>query len=240
MNDDWNGAARQGFDWGAPRAAGRSARPGLPWRPGSLPEGAVRLLLVTEDQTLAAALLARLQSCGHEARWQREWPAPEPAAGGDHEMLAIDGALWRAAEATGFSAVGESVPTMLLEEAGTSTLGSAARLEALVESVLAWAERTALGAAQRLMGGELLVDIERQFIQLNGASVELTPLEWQVITLLVRRPDRVVSRQEIAQLIGGDAAASDNAVAVHLYNLRRKFGRHAIETIRGRGFRLRP
>ena len=61
MNDDWNGAARQGFDWGAPRAAGRSARPGLPWRPGSLPEGAVRLLLVTEDQTLAAALLARLR-----------------------------------------------------------------------------------------------------------------------------------------------------------------------------------
>ncbi|MBS0443985.1 MAG: winged helix-turn-helix domain-containing protein, partial [Proteobacteria bacterium] len=33
--------------------------------------------------------------------------------------------------------------------------------------------------------------------------------------------------------------ASDNAVAVHLYNLRRKLGRHAIETIRGRGFRLK-
>ncbi len=238
MNDDWNGAARQGFEWGVPRAAGRSARPGLPRRPGSLPEGAVRLLLVTEDETLAAALMARLQSCGHDARWQREWPAPAP--GSDHEILAIDGALWRAAEATGFSGGGESVPTMLLEEPGLSPAGSAARLEALVESVLAWAERTALGAAQRLMGGELLVDLDRPFIQLNGAAVELTPLEWQVITLLVRRPDRVVSRQEIAQLIGGDATASDNAVAVHLYNLRRKLGRHAIETIRGRGFRLRP
>ncbi len=106
--------------------------------------------------------------------------------------------------------------------------------------MLAWAERATPRAGRRLMGGELLVDVDRQFIQLNGVTVELTPFEWQVIRLLANRPDRVVSRAEIAQLIGGDASASDNAVAVHLYNLRRKLGRHAIETIRGRGFRLRP
>lgn len=238
MNDDLNGAARQGFEWAVPRTAGRSARPGLPWRPGSLPEGAVRLLLVTEDETLAAALLARLQAAGHAVSWQRQFPAT--AADRGHELLAIDGALWRAAEATGFGGSGPTMPTMLLDEPARAAAGSPAELEARVESVLAWAERTALGAALRLMGGELLLDLERQFIQLNGAAVELTPLEWQVIALLARRPDRVVSRPEIAQLIGGDATASDNAVAVHLYNLRRKLGRHAIETIRGRGFRLQP
>lgn len=237
MNDDWNGAARQGFEWAVPRAAGRSARPGLPPRPGSLPEGAVRLLLVTEDDTLAAALLARLQMAGHAVSWQRQW-APAPLDQ-EHELLAIDGALWRAAEATGFGGSGPTMPTMLLDDAQRDA-GSPGGLDALVESVLAWAERTALGPALRLMGGELLLDLERQLIQLNGAAVELTPLEWQVITLLARRPDRVVSRPEIAQLIGGQATASDNAVAVHLYNLRRKLGRHAIETIRGRGFRLRP
>jgi DNA-binding response OmpR family regulator len=238
MNDDWNGAARQGFKWGVARAARRNARPAPPGTPGELPEGGVRLLLVTEDEPLAAAVVSRLQAAGHAVQWRRQLPPESPCL--DHELLAIDGALWRAAEATGFSGTGPSLPTMLLDGPAPVAGGSAAAIDDLVESVLSWAERTAVGTRQRLMGGELLVDIDRQFIQLNGVAVELTPLEWQVITLLARRADRIVSRAEIAQLIGGDAAASDNAVAVHLYNLRRKLGRHAIETIRGRGFRLRP
>lgn len=197
----------------------------------------MRLLLVTEDETLAASLLARLQSAGHAAQWQRQ--VPWSTLDSDHDLLAIDGALWRTAEAAGLGGEGTSVPMILLDEPVSPERGARAGIEAMVERVLAWAERTALGTAQRLMGGELLVDIERQFIQVNGVTVELTPFEWQVITLLARRPDRVVSRPEIAQLIGGETTASDNAVAVHLYNLRRKLGRHAIETIRGRGFRLR-
>jgi DNA-binding response OmpR family regulator len=81
----------------------------------------------------------------------------------------------------------------------------------------------------------------RQAVRLSGVAVELTPLEWQVIALLSNHADRAVPRAELARLIGGGGIeASDNAVAVHLYNLRRKLGRHAIETIRGRGFRLKP
>lgn len=239
MNDDWNTPARHGFGWGVPLAAGRSARPALPFRPAGHPESGVRFLLVTDDEALAATLQLRLHRAGHAAHWQRQLPAS--ALAGDHEALVVDGALWRAAQAAGAADTVASLPMLLLDEPEQQPgTGLAARLEAVADRVLAWAERATPRAGRRLMGGELLVDVDRQFIQLNGVTVELTPFEWQVIRLLANRPDRVVSRAEIAQLIGGDASASDNAVAVHLYNLRRKLGRHAIETIRGRGFRLRP
>ena len=89
------------------------------------------------------------------------------------------------------------------------------------------------------MDSELSIDMARGQVSLDGEAVELTPLEWRVIARLASEAGRAVTRAEIAQLIGGETGeASDNAVAVHLYNLRRKLGRQAIQTIRGRGFRL--
>ena len=90
------------------------------------------------------------------------------------------------------------------------------------------------------MDGEISIDTEQQCVQRAGRPVPLTAAEWRVVTLLANATGHAVPRAEIARLIGGDGGeASDNAVAVHMYNLRRKLGRHAIETIRGRGFRLR-
>ncbi len=85
-----------------------------------------------------------------------------------------------------------------------------------------------------------MLDAERPLALVHGKPVELTPLEWRVARRLAEEAGRAVTRAEIARLIGGEGGdASDNAVAVHLYNLRRKLGRDTIETIRGRGFRLR-
>jgi two-component system, OmpR family, response regulator len=90
------------------------------------------------------------------------------------------------------------------------------------------------------MDGEISIDTERQCVQRAGRPVALTAAEWRVVAVLANGTGHAVPRAEIARILGGDSGdASDNAVAVHLYNLRRKLGRHAIETIRGRGFRLR-
>lgn len=91
------------------------------------------------------------------------------------------------------------------------------------------------------MDGEISIDTERQCVRREGRDVALTPAEWRVVALLSDGQGHAVPRALIARTIAGeDGEASDNAVAVHLYNLRRKLGRHTIETIRGRGFRLRP
>lgn len=85
-----------------------------------------------------------------------------------------------------------------------------------------------------------MLDMANAQVRVGDRLVALTPMEWRVVHRLAGEAGRAVARAEIARLIGGDGGeASDNAVAVHLYNLRRKLGRHAIETIRGRGFRLK-
>lgn len=90
------------------------------------------------------------------------------------------------------------------------------------------------------MDDAFTLDAAQQLACIDGRPVELTPLEWRLVQRLALEAGRAVGRAELAELIGGEAgAASDNAVAVHLYNLRRKLGRGAIETIRGRGFRLK-
>lgn len=91
------------------------------------------------------------------------------------------------------------------------------------------------------MDGDISIDTEGQCVRREGRKVALTPAEWRVVALLCGGQGRAVPRSAIARSIAGDTGeATDNAVAVHLYNLRRKLGRHTIETIRGRGFRLRP
>ena len=90
------------------------------------------------------------------------------------------------------------------------------------------------------MDAALTLDADRPLALVRGRAVDLTPLEWRVARRLAEAAGHAVTRAEIARLIGGDGGdASDNAVAVHLYNLRRKLGRDAIETIRGLGFRLK-
>lgn len=91
------------------------------------------------------------------------------------------------------------------------------------------------------MDGELCIDTEHQCVRRAGRPVALTAAEWRVVAALADGRGHAVPRMELARILGGESGdASDNAVAVHLYNLRRKLGRHTIETIRGRGFRLRP
>lgn len=87
--------------------------------------------------------------------------------------------------------------------------------------------------------GDLAIDLRRGSVSRAGRPVPLTPLEWRILEALARRQGQTLSRAEIAAACDGHAVdPTDNAIGVHLYNIRRKLGRHTIETIRGRGFRL--
>ena len=181
MDNDWTGTTQPGFAGGVAPPIGRVARRVVACLPPRRPENRVRILLLTNDETLSSAVQSWLLSAGHECRSLRQPPSATDVAWQPDAML-VDGSL-------------------------------------------------GLGAT---------VDALERLRQSGSHRPELTPTEWQVIALLAAEPQRAVPRALVAQLIGDGREASANAVAVHLYNLRRKLGRHAIETIRGRGFRLRP
>ena len=91
--------------------------------------------------------------------------------------------------------------------------------------------------------GDLRVDPASRRVWRGGTEVRLTTREFDVLEFLVRRAGQVLSKSEIiAGVWEFDFDGDPNIVEVYVGHLRRKvdrpFGRTAIETVRGAGYRL--
>jgi len=113
-----------------------------------------------------------------------------------------------------------------------------ARLRALVRR--GQPERPAL-----LEAGDLRLDPATQRVWRGRTEISLSPKELALLELLLRRPGEVISRYELlGHAWDMNYDNRSNVVTVHIRRLREKidrpFGRSAIETVRGGGYRLRP
>jgi two-component system, OmpR family, KDP operon response regulator KdpE len=93
---------------------------------------------------------------------------------------------------------------------------------------------------------EFTVDLARKVVTRAGADVRLTPTEWQLLEVLVRNADRLVTqRQLLAEVWGPGYQNEANYLRVYVANLRRKLEpdpsvpRYLL-TEQGMGYRFRP
>lgn len=71
----------------------------------------------------------------------------------------------------------------------------------------------------------------------EGRPVELSRCEFDLLSLLLKRADRVITRRLLEdQVLPGGAQNGSNALEVHVSNLRRKIGPGYIRTVRGIGY----
>jgi two-component system OmpR family response regulator len=111
-----------------------------------------------------------------------------------------------------------------------------ARLRALVRR----------GAPERpvvLAAGDLTLDPARRRVRRGDDDISLTPREFGLLAFLMRHRGDVVTKAEILDGVWDPAFTGDpNVVEVYVRYLRQKidvpFGRHAVETVRGVGYRL--
>ena len=88
------------------------------------------------------------------------------------------------------------------------------------------------------------VDAERMQIRYYGRALELSRYEYGVLKLLVQRPGRVFTRDELLRLVWDDASDSfDRTVDAHVKTLRAKLKAvkpdlEPIRTLRGTGYAL--
>lgn len=69
----------------------------------------------------------------------------------------------------------------------------------------------------------IAVDPERHEVRCDGAAVECTPAEFEILLAMVSEPERVFSRRQLLECTRGtDRASTERAVDVHIMNLRRK------------------
>jgi two-component system, OmpR family, response regulator len=94
-----------------------------------------------------------------------------------------------------------------------------------------------------LESGDLRLDPATRTVQRGDVAVEMTSRETALLEFLLRRQGHVLSKQTILDNVWNDEFEGDpNIVEVYIRRLRNKldrpFGRAAIETIRGAGYRL--
>ena len=107
---------------------------------------------------------------------------------------------------------------------------------ARVEAILRRADGT---RASLRSFGALRINPEARTAEVDGVPVPLTPREWAILERLSRRPELVVSRQELEEAIYGFGdEVESNAIEAHVSRLRAKLGRPSIETVRGFGYRM--
>ncbi|PSU50185.1 two-component system response regulator BasR [Photobacterium frigidiphilum] len=85
--------------------------------------------------------------------------------------------------------------------------------------------------------GDLSISLKTNDVHYQGNPVKLTKNEFKILATLVTQSGRVLSKESLQQVLHGwDDLASDNAIEVHIHNLRKKIGGQLIKNIRGVGY----
>ncbi|MCI2062643.1 MAG: response regulator transcription factor [Eubacteriaceae bacterium] len=99
------------------------------------------------------------------------------------------------------------------------------------------------GTDEVFSAGGLTINYDRHEITLDGRQIDLTYKEFELLGFLAKNRGHVFTRDELLDKVWGiDYAGETRTVDVHVRYLRKKLGdddEKFIETIRGKGYRLR-
>ncbi|MDQ0420182.1 DNA-binding response OmpR family regulator [Peteryoungia aggregata LMG 23059] len=216
----------------------------------------MRILLAEDDQTIADHTRGKLEMEGfvveHRATGPDVWAEGET---GDYAAIILDLGLpgmdglsilkrWRAS--------GVETPILVLTARGSwmervdgfdagadDYLPKPFRSEELIARLKALLRRAGGRAKTRASAGGFVLDEVARRITYDDRPIDLTPLEFRLLALLIAEPDRVFDPLEIArQVQGRDDDAGKNAVEAMIARIRRKTHATAIETRRGFGYTI--
>lgn len=118
-------------------------------------------------------------------------------------------------------------------------------LVARVRALLRRSGGVADAPSDRLVFGELAIDLVRKDVRLGGEELQLSPTEYGLLEVFVQDPGRVWNRDELLDRVWGEDFVGDpRVVDVYVRYLREKLGEDAanprwLQTVRGMGYRWR-
>jgi two-component system OmpR family response regulator len=220
----------------------------------------MRLLVVEDEVRLARALQKGLRSEGFAVDLSHDGAAGlESARSGNYDAIVLDVMLPRLSGYEVVRALRRDrnwVPVLMLsakdgeyDEADGLDVGADDYLTKPFSYVVLVARLRALlrrGAPQRpavLAAGDLVLDPAAKQVARGDTPISLTAREFSLLEYLMRRAGEVVSRFDLLEHVWDAYGASEaNVVEVYVGYLRRKidtpFGRAAVTTVRGVGYRL--
>jgi len=220
----------------------------------------MRLLVVEDEVRLARALQKGLRAEGFAVDLSHDGAAGlESARSGNYDAIVLDIMLPRLSGYEVVRALRRDrnwVPVLMLsakdgeyDEADGLDVGADDYLTKPFSYVVLVARLRALlrrGAPERpavLSAGDLVLDPAAKQVARGGTPISLTAREFSLLEYLMRRAGEVVSRFDLLEHVWDAYGAGEaNVVEVYVGYLRRKidtpFGRAAVTTVRGAGYRL--
>jgi two-component system, OmpR family, alkaline phosphatase synthesis response regulator PhoP len=87
--------------------------------------------------------------------------------------------------------------------------------------------------------GDLIIDREQFIVKRKDKIIELAKKEFNLIELLVSKPGKVFTRDEIFRKVWGtDVIVGNRTIDVHIRKLREKMGEDLIKTVKGIGYKF--
>ena len=84
---------------------------------------------------------------------------------------------------------------------------------------------------------DITIDKERFVVQVGNKSLTLPNKEFKILELLISKPERVYSREEIYSYVwGSEIVVGDRTIDVHIRRLREKLGEKYIFTVKKIGY----
>lgn len=219
------------------------------------------IILVVEDEREVSAFISRgLEAEGFTVRTTANGKeAIDLMESNDYDVVTLDLML---PGATGYEVLksvreqGINVPILIvsglssvddrveaLDQGADDYLVKPFAIEELIARVRALARRSHQADAPTLMVGELELNTATHELKRSGQNIPLTQREYAIVELLMRHPDRILTRSVIGEHVYGyEYDLSSNVIDVHIARLRRKldsgFDHSCIKTIRDSGYRL--
>lgn len=112
-----------------------------------------------------------------------------------------------------------------------------------IQNLLRYKPKGSWERSTAITTGDLTLDTRQKKVFIKGELRSLTPLEYEVLLLLVRNTGSVVNRKRIAMTIyGNELTASTRRIDMKINHLRKNLGSHGdmIQTIWGVGYEFLP
>ncbi|WP_156094645.1 response regulator transcription factor [Nocardia lijiangensis] len=217
-----------------------------------------RILVVDDEVTIAESVAARLRAEGFTVELAHDGPSAVAAAeANEPDLVVLDVMLpgFDGLEVCRRIQAGRGVPVLMLTARTDETdqligLGVGADdyltkpfslrvLAARVHALLRRVDRATDRESAALVVGDLRIDLEQHRVWRGEAEAKLTPLEFELLVRLARRPRAVLARERLLEEVWDWAdAAGTRAVDSHVKALRRKLGADLIRTVHGVGYAL--